>query len=201
MIAEFLLKTIEQAMNKFLSLDPETSQRMKRLQGKIIQVEIQGLNLNFFLFTADRGIHLQTDYAGDADTKISGGPFSLLKLGIDTHLQKPSSTENIAITGDLEVGQQVQDIFAHLDIDWEEHLAKKIGDSPAHCIGTWFQNTIGWGKKAAHSTRDNIDEYVHEEINQFPRRDEVEDFMTAVDTLRADVDRFKTHLDQFETKD
>jgi ubiquinone biosynthesis protein UbiJ len=46
---QFLLETLQKALNRYLALDPESSQRLAALNGKWVALELLPLKLTFFL--------------------------------------------------------------------------------------------------------------------------------------------------------
>ena len=100
------------------------------------------------------------------------------------------------MTGDTELGQQVKKLFDEMDIDWEGHLAHFTGDVVAHQIGSFVRKGMAFKKQFDESMRQNVTEYLQEELRIVPSRNELDDFFTEVDELSLSVERLQAHVNQ-----
>ncbi len=194
MIDVAALALLEQALNAALALDPKTGERLRRLEGKVIALELRGTGITLTLQPTIEGrLRLMGDYDGEIDTTLRGAPFALLRMSTGRAGEGMFSGE-VEIDGDVELGQQIQRVFEKLDIDWEEHLSRLTGDIVAHQLGNTVRGLVAWGERAAeHLGRDAAD-YLHEESDTLPVEWEVEEFICGVDTLRSDVDRIEARV-------
>ncbi len=71
-MASLLSTMLERAIGKYLALDPEGLQAFSTLEGKVIAVELQGINQTLFVFPAGDGIRVADQYEGEPDTWLSG---------------------------------------------------------------------------------------------------------------------------------
>jgi ubiquinone biosynthesis protein UbiJ len=200
MIDVAALAVLEQALNAALALDPKTGERLTRLQGKVIAVELSGTGITLALQpTAEGKLRLMGDYDGEVDTTLRGAPFALFRMSTGRAGEGMFSGE-VTIDGDVELGQQIQRVFEKLDIDWEEHLSRLTGDIVAHQIGNTVRDLFAWGERAAeHLGRDTAD-YLQEERDVLPVDWEVEEFIKGVDNLRSDVDRTEARIKRLQRK-
>ncbi len=129
-----------------------------------------------------------------ADAEIIGGPFGLLALGGDTP-EAVLQRRGVEIRGDAAIAQRFRELGMLLRPDLEEALARVIGDVPAHQIGRFSRLAFSWGQRAAATTMANISEYLAHERRDLVPRNEGEQFLRGVDTLREDVDRLEARLD------
>ena len=116
--------------------------------------------------------------------------------------------EDLIIEGNAELGQHVVELFDELQIDWEEHLSRVVGDVPAYHAGRFLRGVREWLGQTDKNFSQNVSEFVHEEAEWFPAREALNDFFSDIDTLRMDVDRAearinslsKTFMDNEETQ-
>jgi ubiquinone biosynthesis protein UbiJ len=194
MIGTAALAGLEQAVNAALALDPKTGERLCRLQGKVIAVELSGTGITLTLQPTIEGkLRLMGDYDGDVDTTLRGAPFALLRMGTGRTGEGMFSGE-VEIDGDVELGQQIQRVFEKLDIDWEEHLSRLTGDIIAHQVGNSVRGLFAWGERATEHLGRDMADYLQEENDSLPVDWEVEEFIKGVDTLRSDVDRIEARV-------
>jgi ubiquinone biosynthesis protein UbiJ len=193
MIGVAALAGLEQALNAALALDPKTLARLARLHGRVIAVELRGTGIRLVLQPEENGLRLMGHYDGEVETTLRGAPFALLRMGTGRTGEGMFSGE-VEIEGDVELGQQIQQVFEKLDIDWEEHLARLSGDIIAHQIGNTMRGLFRWGERAADHLGQDTADYLQEETDTLPVAWEVEAFITRVDTLRSDVDRTEARV-------
>lgn len=189
-----LTAAIETALNRYLSLDPDAFSRFSSLEGKIIAIEIKGLNKTLSLFPSADDFMILADFDGDADATISGTPIALAKMGITKDPKDLLFTGEITITGDTSLANQFNRLLSQLDIDWEEILAQNIGDIAAHKIGTISHSFNQWLKRSTNSVFMDAGEYLQEEVHLSPSNAELRKFIKQVDELREATDRLKMRI-------
>lgn len=186
-----LAVALQTGFNNYLALDSQSGPRIERLGGKLIRLQLSGVNLGaWFLFHADR-VEILEQFDGDADATISGGPFSLLGL---SRGNSSIFDGEVSISGDVELAQQFSRMFEQIDIDWEEHLSKITGDTVAHQVGKSFRGLRSWAKRTHSSMRENTADYLRDETNHVPHDWELEEFCNQVDDLRDRVDQLENKV-------
>lgn len=190
--------TLEAAINQCLKLDPVALQRVCALSGKVIGIELLGLNLKFYLLPDSAGLRLypelHSDQRGEVDVWLRGAPLSMMRMGLGGDQQKALFSGDIEIVGDTETGQHVRDIINALDLDWEEQLSKLVGDVVGHKVGNVVRGVAAWSAQTRSSVEQDISEYLQEESRLLPHREEITPFLEAVDILRGDVDRIEARV-------
>lgn len=203
-----LLRLMQKALNAYLALDPETTNRLRPLQGKIVTIDFGQFPLQFHLFFHEKEITLQSDWTTEdaapavfqADTIIRGTPLRLLQMAWSRDGRKQFFADDVSIQGNLELGQQVMDLFDQLEIDWEEMLSHLIGDIPAHQVGNVSRKLQSWMQHTCDTLLQNVNDYVHEEVDFFPARFALQDFFADVDALREDTDRLEARIEQLKNQ-
>lgn len=191
---------METAINQVLALDPDTLKKMHSLQGKVIAIELQGLNVNLFLIPGEQGLNVFGHFEGKADTVLKGTPVAMAKIGMAREAGDVLFAGDVEISGDVELGQKFRNILDGLDIDWEEHLSHITGDIVAHKMGNLVRGIVKWGKETASTLTQDAAEYFQEESQDLPNPGEIENFLTAVDTLRSDVDRLQARISRIQQR-
>jgi ubiquinone biosynthesis protein UbiJ len=185
---------LEIAINRYLALDPEMLDKLARFDGKVIKVEITGLNKNLYMFPDNKGIKVRTGHDGTVDTVLRGTPISLFKMGLVSNAANLLLKGDVEISGDTRLGHQFKNVFSQMDIDWSEPLSHLLGDSLAYKLQ---QSTIRlslWGKQTAKSVSLSFSEYLQEESRDVVTETELIIFNDAVDRLRNDVDRLEAKI-------
>lgn len=190
-----LLAALEIAFNRALNLDEDARNRFIKLSGKVIGLDIKGLDLTLYLLPALDGVQFAADYSGKVDTWIRGAPFSLLHTAM-THQRDRFLSGQIEIDGDIALGQKVQNILKHFEFDWEEILSRAVGDIAAHQIGNTLRDFFAWSNQAFTSLSRDTAEYFQEERRDTVGRYEQEEFNLSVDALRLDVERLEQRINR-----
>ena len=195
-----LTAAIEVALNRVLQLDEDTVARVARLQGKVIAIEFSGFDVELFLIPEAEKISIYGRFEGDADTVLRGTPVALMRMGLAKHAGDALFAGDVKISGDVELGQEFSDILDGLDIDWEEHLSHLTGDLVAHKVGNVVRDVFAWGRQTVDTLGQDTAEYLQEESEALPNRDEVENFLSLVDVTRTDVDRLEARVQRLQSR-
>ncbi len=188
---------IENAFNAYLSMDPEGAEAFAKLQGSVVAIELTGINLTLH-FLLGKPVQVMRHYQGEPDTLIRGTPIALARSTLDK--TDGLFGGDIEITGNTEIGHRFQNALEQIDIDWEEHLARIVGDTPAHQAGRLFRQAQAYGRHAEGTLTRNISEYLREETRLLPSAIEVDNFMSDIDQLRDATDRLEARLQRLEKR-
>jgi ubiquinone biosynthesis protein UbiJ len=195
MIKKYTLKALQKAINKALALDESFPHKLNHLHGKVIKLIIKPLEVSFFISFKEEELILLDQFEGDVDTTIESSPLGLIKLSfLPASKARSLFNDNIRITGDVELGQKIKQLFDELDIDWESHIAHFTGDVAAYQLGSWFRQGIAFKNQISGSIKHSLTEYLQEELRACPSSEEVDDFFHDLDTLSLDVERLQARL-------
>jgi len=186
---------LESVINRYLALDPEMLDKLAAFNGKVIKLEMTGIDKTLYMLPYDRGIQVLTEYEGTADTVLRGTPLSLFKMGLVSNAANLLLKGEIEISGDTRLGHQFKNVFSQMDIDWSEPLANLVGDSLAYQLQLAGSKLSRWGKESVQSVSTSFSEYLQEESRDVVTDTELDIFNQAVDRLREDVDRLQAKID------
>lgn len=192
--------SIEVALNRVLQLDEDTLARLAGLQGKVIAIEFRGLDVAIYLIPEAEKLTVYGRFEGEADTVLRGTPVALMRMGLAKHAGDVLFAGDVEISGDVELGQAFGEIINDLDIDWEEQLSHLTGDLVAHKVGNFLRGALAWGEQTADTLGQDVAEYLQEENEALPNRDEVEYYLSQVDVMRTDVDRIEARVLRLEER-
>lgn len=189
----------ERVVNRVLRLDPDARRRFGELAGKTILIEVaaEGVPLRFFVSPGADGIAFRRESDRTPDVTISG------TTSIFLHQWRGGNaaiSDELTIRGDIELGQRFQRALSALDPDWEEGLARAIGDLPAHQIARFTRAARAWTRTVATTLAEDTAEYLQEEAFVLAKRQRVAAFLRAVDVLRSDADRLEQRLQRLANK-
>jgi len=189
----------ERVINRVLRLDVDARRRFGELEGKTILVEMaaEGAPLRFFISPHADGLTLRRESERTPDVTISGTP----SIFIRQWRRKDTGTEGaLVIRGDVELGQRFQRALSSLNPDWEEGIARVLGDLPAHQIVRFARSMSGWARNAVNTLAEDGADYLKEEAFIMAKREHVSQFLREVDALRSDVDRLEQRLQHLAIK-
>ncbi len=196
---------LERVINRYLALDPEMLDKLAAFDGKVIKLEITGLNKNgkhkeLFMFPGGTGLQITQEHDGSVDTILRGSPISLFKMGLVSNTAKLLLKGEVEISGDTRLGHQFKAVFSQMDIDWSEPLAELVGDVAAHQLQQTGKRFGRWGKDTFNSFSLSLSEYLQEESRDVVTETELEMFNDGVDQLRDDVDRLQAKIDLLKAR-
>lgn len=192
--------SLEAALNRYLALDPEALEKFAAIEGKVIAIELSGINYTICLFPSSDGFLVLHDFDGDADATISGTPIALAKLGVADDPRDLLFSGEVRLTGDTRLANQFSRLLSQINIDWEELIAQNIGDIAAHKIGNVFHGVNQWFKRSAKSVSLDMGEYLQEESYLSPSNAELRFFIEQVDEVREAADRLAARIQLIKNK-
>ncbi|MCL5272618.1 MAG: SCP2 sterol-binding domain-containing protein, partial [Gammaproteobacteria bacterium] len=184
-----IAKLVSKAINTYLSADEESHVRLKKLAGKTILVEILPFHYKFYLICSRKEIKVLSEYSDMPDVTVSGTPLQLLSISLASENRQRFFAEDVSITGDAIVGQQLIELFDHIKIDWTSISANFIGEVPAYHLNKGISRIKQWAATTKSSIGRQLSEYLHEEALLFPPKEEIKDFFNDIDELNMHVER------------
>jgi ubiquinone biosynthesis protein UbiJ len=192
-----LLERLADILNRNVADSRRAQALLRQLAGRVMSLTVAGTPLALF-FRADRGRPtISSRHDGTADASLSGTPLALLALA-GPKGEGALRGGGVRIEGDAEVAQRFRDLLTEAQPDFEEELARNIGDVAARRVANAARDLFGWGRKAADSFTGSVVEYLQEEGRDLPTRVEVDEFLEGVDRLRDDAERFEARLARAE---
>ena len=189
-----MLAALEGAVNRYLRLDPDALRHMAELDGKVLAIELRGINLTLYLLPGPDGVRVRDVHSGAPDARLRGTPLALARLGMGGKAPGALFAGEVEISGDTELGQRFKAILDAVDIDWEEPLSRAIGDVAAHQAGNAVRAALAFGERTRTSLCRDLTDYLQEESRVLPTRAELEEWLARVDALRSDGDRLEARV-------
>ena len=185
---------MENAINGLLALDENSRQNAAPLSGKTLKIELSDLNLSFFLSISGRQDILIMSYGENPDVVIRASSINLAKMSTLEDANRMVLNQDVNISGDVATVSKVQEFFASVHIDWEEHLSRLTGDLIAHKISSGLRAGASWLRNSVKSLSSDISEYARYEAEWMPDSHESDGFIKQVNQLRNDVDRLEAKM-------
>jgi ubiquinone biosynthesis protein UbiJ len=127
---------------------------------------------------------------------LTGSWLGFLRVRLSASPEQGLFGGDIRIDGDMKTARSFQRLLDHLAIDWHGFLAGAIGSAPAAGLLELLGATRRWSADTGAALRQDAAEYLQEEVRALPSPAEGEEWLRAVDTLRADADRLEARIDR-----
>ncbi len=183
---------LDNLLNRGLPRSPRARQLCAQLEGRSLAIEIPDV-ARLRVSSTGQTLSVTRD-AAPADAWVVGGPVSLLALGGPT-AQAVLQRGDVTIGGDAELAQKFQELARLLRPDLEEELSLLVGDVPAHQLGRLARAgaAIRAARRAPPPSPTSPSTSATSARDLVPRN-EGEQFLRGVDTLREEVDRLEARL-------
>ena len=146
-----LAHALETAINHVLQMDLESPTRVNKLQGRLLQVDLEGLGITLF-FTFKHGVvrvRLKAD--STPDTVISGTPVALFSMAEPEEANWGLPESKVQINGDASLARDLERIFSKLEPDWEGPLAGLLGDVAGHQLAHGIRQGVETARETART--------------------------------------------------
>ena len=194
-LPSILAAMLETAVNRVLALDEDSQARLQRLDGRMLQLNLEGIGIALFFSFSTTVVHVSIDSNEEPDTVISGSPFALFSMAVpdgDGSWQGPDSRVNIS--GDATLARDLERLFSRLDPDWESTLSRLFGDVWGHQVAAGIRSGSEQAKEAAGNAAEMVSEFLKRESGLLVQSAEIRKFADAVDETRDAVERLEARI-------
>jgi len=196
--ASLIAAGIESALSASLKGSSAARADIAKLQGKVIRLELIGLPLTLYFLPEDGKVTVASDYHGEAQVTVRVPAASLVATALK---RDPEAVpKGMQMNGEAETAQVFSRLLKHADLDWEELLAQRVGDVAARPIANLIRGVVRWSRDSGTRLGQDLADYLHYESRDLPPRHEVQGFLSGVDRLRDDAERFNARLKRAETR-
>lgn len=207
-IPALLAATLQSGLNAVLALDTDSSDRLRRLEGRVLKLVLEGAGITFYFQGGARGVEVALDSfredgqdtEDDADTTVCGTPaalFSMAASEMGGGWAAPNSKVNIS--GDASLARDFERLFSRLDPDIESALAGLFGDVVGHQLAFGMKQGAQRARETATAASDVLGDVLREgtrggRTGPLVGSGEARSFADGVDELRDAVDRLEARI-------
>lgn len=190
---------LESAVNRLLQLDDGSRSRQERLEGRMLQLDIEGIGITLFFAFNGYQVEVGTRSSYVPDTVISGSPTALFVMAAPDEIGKWGSAESrVTITGDANLARDLERLFSQLDPDWEGRISRIFGDVWGHQIASGLKAGAEQARNTAANANSMLSEYLEQNQSPVIRSEELEDFAAVVEETRQSVDMLESRISRME---
>lgn len=190
-------RALETALNRTLSLDPDTQQRLVALNGRSVQLHLRGPEIALAVTVEDARLKVGPPEANgtwhDGQLRVAATPGSLLAMMFrrDDDGIAPGKVE---IAGDAELARRLEKLANKFAPDFEEAFARTFGDVLGVPLAKAVRKGLAHARETAiHLTEDSAD-WLRDEARVALAPGEVEGFLDGVDHLRERSERLESRV-------
>ena len=190
-----LLNLLQETINLTLRLDPDTRARVAELEGRVIRLRAAGDSpFEIFVLPEESGLQLRAQCDREPDVTLTGDMPAVFRMALRRFLPEVVAAGEVQVSGDIALGQRFQRLLEQVEVDWEEQLARVLGDVPAHQLGNVLRDFGTWTQQSLRTLHQDLGEYLQEESRLLPSRPRAGAFRQAVETLQRDLDGLEQRL-------
>ncbi|GAB2571354.1 SCP2 sterol-binding domain-containing protein [Dyella jejuensis] len=189
-------RALESALNHALSLDPDTRAKLPALNGRNVQLHVQGVGLALAI-----GVERDRLTVGPApetsDLRVAATPGSLFSMLFRRH-SETLAPGKVEIAGDAELARRLEKLASGFAPDFEEAFTRTFGDVLGVPIAKAVRGALAHAREtASHLSQDGA-AWLRDEAQLALAPSEVETFLDEVDTLRERTERLDARLARLE---
>ena len=144
---------LESAINRAVALDAATREKIAKLDGRRIGVELKPLDLALAI-TVDRDrLRVGPHWERERDLNLRASPASLLAFAMRRGDDSVLPPGKVDISGDAELARQFEKIMRDFHPDFEEAFAQTFGDVLGVPIARVVRSAFAWTRESAKSAR------------------------------------------------
>lgn len=190
-------RALEAALNRAVSLDPDTRTALQPLDGRRIALSLAAPAIALQIRVA--GDRLQVgpvDDAEEPDLAVRSTLGGL--LGQLPFLRKDNAVPvgRVRVSGDAELARRLQTLAERFDPDWQQPFVAVFGNIIGVQVANAARSALRQLRSAGGSLAENAAEFVTEESRDVVGRAELDAFHDDVDALRDDVERLHAKVER-----
>lgn len=193
-----LTAALEKIVDTALEYDPGTRAALAALAGKTIAFESTFPPATIYFSpqaaSVTPAVSLQAFSNTPPDTHLRGSLPAMIMLLVGE--QRSLADSGVSVTGDSALLARLQDIFANVELDWEEPLTGLLGPGVGHPLAQLLRRQGRWAGESAEKARRFAGEYLVEELRVTPGQEELRAFYQDVDELSSATDRLAARVTQ-----
>lgn len=195
MIKLLASRVIETSLNNVFAFNSSASHVLSKHSGKVLKLILSDFNESLYFIFRSSKIYVYTDYSDEPNVVIQGSALTFLK-----QLRSTSLEPELFIEGDIELAQDFQTLLKSTDVNWEEIFAHFLGDAPSHQLNNFLKKIKQSVAYISQRSADDLVEYLQEEKEFLPPREEVEDFYEDLIQFRNRIDIAEAKWNRFMEK-
>ncbi len=187
-------RALELALNQALALDPDTRAGLKTLEGRRLDVHLDGPDLAMAIRVVDGKLEVgPADDGKQASLRVSATPGGLLAMAMHAG-NEGIAPGKVEIAGDADLARRLEKLARSYAPDFEAAFARVFGEVLGVPLARGFAGALSHVRDSGrHFTEDGAD-WLREEARLAVAPGEMDDFLDEVDHLRERTERLEARI-------
>ena len=185
-------------INHVLGSEPWASTALAKHAEKTILLQLPLGNLCFEITSA--GLLNVLNQTDSPSLTLEVSSKALGELAASSGSLREQAFKAVKLTGDAELAQLIGRLAGQLRWEYEEDLARLVGDAPAHFAVRQGKKFVSASRSAASDLLDNVVEYVSEERKLLLNKRDFIAHKSTLNDLRESVDRIEKRIQLLQQK-
>ncbi len=181
-----------------ISLTPSQAKHFEPIWGKMLEWRFSDLKQSVYILPHENGLTFFTHFSDKADATVEGRTYDMAKMMKREWQQDQLRSQRVQIHGDFDVAQTFSKALRQFDFDWEDALSKVMGTTVAHELARSIRGVLNWRSERKNHFKNDIREYLNEELEWLPNPYEMDDLRDGVNTLTESLDRLEARIKRLE---
>ena len=191
-------RALEAALNRALSLDPDTREALLPLEGRRITLALEAPALALQIRVAGERLQVGPVDSESAEPDLAVRSTLGGLLGQLPFLRKDHAAPvgRVRVSGDAELARRLQILADRFDPDWQQPFVAVFGEVIGVQIANAARAALRQLRDLGSNLAQNAAEFVTEESRDVVPRAELNAFHDDVDALHDDVERLQAKVDR-----
>lgn len=187
-------------LNLFFTRYPELKERLKELEGKIFQFEIEDLGESLYMTVDDiGGVSIHTYCDSIPHVTMTGKTTAFLSLLF--HTSDPDSlffSRQLNLSGETDTGLRFKNLLDNVELDWERELGSLVGRTAAKALMSMARSTRQTGKRSKEIIETEVENWLQD--YGFPARSQLQGFSQDVTQLQERLEKLEKSVSRLAKK-
>lgn len=187
-------RLLESVLDRAISLDAETRDRLSALEGRAIGMSFKGTGLAMRMVVDHGRLRIGPADSDTSALSLAATPGTLLSMLLRRGDEAAMAPGQIDISGDAELARRLEQIATRFAPDVDEAFSRAFGDVVGFQLARQFRRSLTWMQRGARDLATDSVEFLRDESRDLVARPELDDFLDEVDQLRDRGDRLEARV-------
>lgn len=193
-------KAIELALGRLVALDPATADRLRTLEGRVVDLTWAGPEWGARVEVRDGRLRVgqkPSDTPADLGVRATlGGVVNLLMRERGGAGLGGGTNTRVDMSGDASLARELTQLAEKFQPDLERSLAETLGPVFGPQLARAFEAGSRYARRSASTLAEDAGVFVRDESRDAVAREELEPWLDGVDRLRDGVERLAARVER-----
>ena len=191
-------RLLEAVLERVVSLDPATRERLAVLDGRAVRVAFAPAGPALRIVVAGSCLRVGPADAGESALHLRASPSALLAVALARGREGALPPGRVEIAGDAELARRLEQIATRFAPDVDAAFARVFGDVAGFQLARALREGLAGARRTGRAAVADTVEFLREESRDVVGRAELGGFLDDVDALRERADRLDARVRRVE---